>query len=392
MEIVTRKVDELIPYENNPRKNDDAVKCVKASIEQFGFKVPIVIDAQGVIVAGHTRLKAAKELGMKEVPCIVADDLTDEQVRAYRLADNKTAEMAEWDIELLDTELLDLEANFDMTEFGFEIEPPPAVEIEDDGFDADAAMEEIDEPITKRGDIWNLGKHRLMCGDSTNPRDIDTLFSGKVARMCITDPPWNVAIGLDSNPRHRQRDGLVNDNMTSADFAKFLDMFVAAVSPHLDGDMYCCLGASEWPTLDKALRGNGYHWSGTIIWVKDAFVLGRSNYHRRYEPLWYGWKDGKTSSYNGERNLDDVWEFKRPRVSKEHPTMKPIELWAEGIKNSSKPNDVIVDPFGGSGTAIIAAEQLGRSAYSMEIDPKYCDVIIKRWESLTGQKAVLLNG
>ena len=154
--------------------------------------------------------------------------------------------------------------------------------------------------------------------------------------------------------------------------------------------MYCCLGASEWPTLDSALRGNGYHWSGTIIWVKDAFVLGRSNYHRRYEPMWYGWKEGKVSSYNGERNLDDVWEFKRPRVSKEHPTMKPIELWAEAIKNSSNQNDVIVDPFGGSGTAIVAAEQLGRVAYSMEIDPKYCDVIVKRWELLTGGKAKLL--
>lgn len=200
-----------------------------------------------------------------------------------------------------------------------------------------------------------------------------------------------MAIGLDSNPRHRQREGLKNDNLTPENFVDFLNGFVQVLSPHLGGDMYCCLGASEWPTLDRALRDNGYHWSGTIIWVKDSFVLGRSNYHRRYEPFWYGWKKGSVSSFNDERNKDDVWEFDRPKRSDEHPTMKPVDMWSEGIKNSSKIGDIVLDPFCGSGTTIIACEQLKRIAWCMEIDPKYCDVIINRWETLTGEKAVLVS-
>jgi DNA modification methylase len=326
------------------------------------------------------------------VPCVRIEHLTEAQKKAYILADNRLALDAGWDMGALRFELEGLkEIDFAIDLIGFDSEEladilnDKAEVVEDD---YEVAIPEM--PKTHLGDIYRLGRHRLMCGDSTDSNDITRLMGGQMARMCVTDPPWNVGIGLDSNPRHRQRSGLVNDSMSSQDFAKFLDMFISAVSPHLEGDMYCCLGASEWPQLDATMRKNGYHWSATIIWVKDSFVLGRSNYHRRYEPMWYGWLDGKASSYNGKRNLNDVWEFKRPRVSVEHPTMKPIELWSEAIINSSKPNDIIIDPFGGSGTAIIAAEQTNRTAFSMELDPKYCDVIIYRWEQFTGQKAVKL--
>lgn len=388
-------IDSLVPYPGNARTHSaEQIEMLRASLREFGFVSPVLVDGERNIIAGHGRVMAAKDEGMTEVPCVYVDGLTDEQRRAYIIADNRLAEHAGWDVEMLKLELEELEiAGFDISLTGWsdiddlDSEWPDIRKTEDDGFDSDAALEETKEPFTKRGWIWQLGQHRLMCGDSTVPEDMRRLFDGSVARMCITDPPWNVAIGLDNNPVHRQREGLINDNLSSDDFKAFLDGFVRTVAPYLDGDMYCCLGASEWPRLDVAMRDNGFHWSGTIIWVKDTFVMGRSNYHRRYEPIWYGWKSGKTSSFNGERNLDDVWEFKRPRVSEEHPTMKPIELWGEAILNSSKPGDVIVDPFGGSGTAIIAAEQLGRKALSMELDPKYCDVIVKRWEALTGGKA-----
>jgi DNA modification methylase len=201
--------------------------------------------------------------------------------------------------------------------------------------------------------------------------------------MMFTDPPWNVAIGKDSNPRHRQREGLKNDDLSAADYRAFLDGFVKAVKPHISGDIYVVLGASEWPTLDLALRGNEFHWSATIIWVKDLFVLGRSKYHRRYEPIWYGW--GKKSSFCARRDLDDVWEIPRPRRSEEHPTMKPVELCVRAIENSGRKS--VVDPFVGSGTTIIAAQQLGRRCFAMEIDTHYCDVAITRWEKFTGEKA-----
>jgi DNA modification methylase len=211
---------------------------------------------------------------------------------------------------------------------------------------------------------------------------------GRIAKMIFTDPPWNVQIGQDSNPRHRQRAGLKNDNLPPEEFAEFLTKFAANVARHVTGDMYCVLGASGWPMLDRVLRGCGFHWSATVIWVKDIFVLGRSKFHRRYEPLWYGWhKDGK-SSFRGRRDVDDVWEIPRPKRSEEHPTMKPVELITLAIEYSSRPGDVVLDLFGGSGSTLIAAEQLKRKACLLEIDPGYCDVIARRWSAFTGKTAV----
>jgi DNA modification methylase len=227
-----------------------------------------------------------------------------------------------------------------------------------------------------------------MCGDCTKAEDIATLMSGVKATMMVTDPPWNVAIGTDSNPRHRQRKGLTNDSMTSEAFAEFLRGFVTVCKPWISGDIYCVLGASEWPALDAAMRACGYHWSATVIWVKDIFVLGRSKYHRRYEPLWYGWADGTTSSFQGERDLDDVWEIPRPKVSEEHPTMKPVELYERAIKNSSPLKGLVVDPFSGSGTCLLAAERTSRSARCMDIAPEYVAVALERMSEMGMQPSL----
>jgi DNA modification methylase len=207
------------------------------------------------------------------------------------------------------------------------------------------------------------------------------------AAFCFTDPPWNVRIGQDSNPRHRQREGLQNDNLSSEEFALFLLAFLQGVETWLDGDLYCVLGAGEWPTLDGALRCAGFHWSATIIWVKQSFVLGMAKYHRRYEPIWYGWREKGSSSYVGGRDQDDVWLFDRPTRSPEHPTMKPVALVEKAIENSSKPGDIVLDPFCGSGTTLIACEASGRKCRAIEIEPKYGDVILARWERATGKKA-----
>lgn len=389
MEIVNRNVSDLKPYAKNPRKNSKAVNYVAASIKEFGFKVPIIIDAAGEIVAGHTRVLAAKRLGLETVPCIVADDLTPEQIKAFRLADNKTAEMAEWDIELLNTELLDLEANFDMTDFGFEIEPPA---VTDDDFDADAVADAIEEPITKLGDIWTLGRHRLMCGDSTDRETVDRLMDGQKADMVFTDPPWNVNYGVSDHPSWKQR-SIMNDSMSTEDFKIFLDKSFARLNEAIKpGAMtYVVMSAQEWGSNMQALEEAGFHWSSTIIWNKDHLVMSRKDYHTKYEPIWYGWKEGAARLAPLEdRKQSDVWDFDRPTKSEEHPTMKPVALVERAVGNSSKRDNIVLDLFGGSGTTIIACERLGRDCRMMELDPKYCDVIVKRWENFTGEKAVIL--
>jgi DNA modification methylase len=240
---------------------------------------------------------------------------------------------------------------------------------------------------TAVGDVYALGDHRVMCGDATVAADMAKLMDGKPAEMVFTDPPWNVVIGGASNPQHRQRPGLMNDKMTSGEFRNFLRLTSQAFAPHVTGDVYCIMGASEWPQLDAVLREEGFHWSATIIWVKESFVVGRSKYHRRYEPIWYGWKKDAKSSYRGDRAQDDVWEYPRPKKSEEHPTMKPVALCARAISNSAAGGGIVLDPFGGSGSTLAACQELGRVCRTMELDPRYVDVIVARWEKLTGQKA-----
>ena len=391
MEIVYKTLGELTPYENNPRNNDEAVQYVKNSIEKFGFKVPIVIDKDGVIVAGHTRYKASMELDLAQVPCIVADDLTEEEIRAFRLADNKTAEAATWNMGMLDEELATI--GFDMSQFGFD---------EDDfGFsDGDEEIIEDDVPEEvetrcKLGDVWQLGNHRLICGDSTDLFVIDRLMDGEKADMVFTDPPWNVNYGAvdKGNAMGYKPRTIKNDFMGTEEFKEFMyNSFKAMNNASKAGCMtYVVMSAQEWGNMMLTLAQNDYHWSSTIIWNKDRLVLSRKDYHTKYEPIWYGWKEGESRLCPLEdRKQSDVWDFERPTKSEEHPTMKPVPLVAKAIMNSSKKGNNVLDLFGGSGTTLIACEQTERRCFMSELDPKYCDVIIQRWENFTGEQAVKL--
>ena len=495
IQIVYKYVDELREYDNNPRKNDGAVAAVAASIELAGFKVPIVIDADGVIVAGHTRIKAAKRLGLKEVPCIIADDLSDEQIRAFRLADNKVSELAEWDFDKLDMELLSLaETDIDMSAFGFdEISLDEPQEVEEDEV---PEVDEDAEPITQTGDIWQLGRHRLMCGDSTDPLNIKLLLQGKKADLVFTDPPYGMK---------KEADGVANDNLNYDDLLEFNKQWIPISFDALkeNGSWYCW-GIDE-PLMDiyshilkPMQRANKITFRNLITWDKgDAGAGGVSfmgkdglrsypvsdekclfvmcgvqgfnnnadNYFEQYEPVrqyleaeakkagigakevkeicgvgmfshWFSksqwdlmteehykkiqnycienginafgvefgeikkqyeeikkqWYDTRSYFDNTHDMMKSVWEFGRVKGEERegaggHATPKPIALCGRAIKSSSREGEAVLDFFGGSGSTLIACEQLNRTAYLMELEPQWCDVIIQRWENLTGQKA-----
>lgn len=396
MEIIKLKIADIVPYDKNPRKNDGAVDAVAESIKQCGYCAPIVIDEDNVILAGHTRLKALKKLKYKECECVRKVGMTEEQKRKYRLLDNKTNELAEWDIDLLKGELDGLDfLDFD---FGFDIgiESEPQAIVEDDAPEVDTQAE----PITKLGDIWQLGEHRLMCGDSTDAGTVALLMDGKKADLFLTDPPYNVALGMggsvdEARKRHRRTDGLVimNDKMSEDKFFEFLlNCFKAAKDALKEGGAFYIWHAdNEGLNFRSALKESGLTLRQVLIWNKNCITLGRQDYQWRHEPCLYGWKDGASHNWYGDRKQPTVLDFKKPSRSEEHPTMKPVELFAYQIQNSTKKNDIVLDLFGGSGTTIIACEQTGRIGYSMELDPKYCDVIIKRYENLTGKKAVKIN-
>lgn len=385
MEIVSRSIDSIKPYEKNPRKNDDAVKYVAESIKQFGFKVPIVIDSDGIIVAGHTRYKAAKKLKLQEVPCIVADDLTEEQVKAFRLADNKVAEKAEWDFDLLGDELDDI-LNIDMEAFGFDFE---IEEEEPEAVEDDYEVELPEEPKAKLGDIYQLGRHRLMCGDSTNLTDVQKLMGDELADMLLTDPPYNV----DYEGKTKDKLKIENDKMDNDNFRQFLiDAFSNADTVMKQGAVFYIWHAdSEGYNFRGACFDVGWKVRQCIIWNKNCMVMGRQDYQWKHEPYLYGWKDGASHLWASDRKQTTVINFDKPNRNALHPTMKPIPLFDYQIKNNTKGNDIVLDLFGGSGTTIMACEQNSRRGYVMEFDPRYVDVIIDRWEQFTGKKAVLLN-
>lgn len=385
METIIKKVSELIPYINNPRNNDNAVDAVASSIKNFGFKVPIVVDSNNEIINGHTRLKAAQKLGLETVPVIVADDLTPEQVKAFRLADNKVGEIATWNDEMLAIELGELaEIDFDMTEFGFELEEEKEV-IEDEDFDATPS----EEPTSKLGDIYQLGRHRLMVGDSTNCEEVKALMGEQKADLLLTDPPYNVAY------QGKTEDALTieNDSKSDADFHLFLvDVFEAAKSVMKKGAaFYCWYASSEVVNFRTSIEEAGFMVKQELIWNKNVMVLGRQDYQWKHEPCLYGWLEGASHSWYSGRNQTTVLNFDKPQRNGDHPTMKPVALFDYQMQNSSKQGDIVLDLFGGSGTTMIAAEQNGRNAYLMEFDPRYADVIIRRWEELTGEKAVKIN-
>lgn len=384
IKIIYKNIDELVPYENNPRDNTAAIDAVAASIKEFGFKNPIIIDSDNVIVAGHTRLKAAQKLKIQNVPCVVADDLTQEQVNAFRLADNKTAELAEWDLELLNSEL-ELIDGIDMTEFGFELDFEDEQEVIEDEFDEELP----EEPQTKLGDIYQLGRHRLMCGDSTDVDSVKTLMGGYKADLLLTDPPYNVAY------EGKTKDALTikNDNMSNDKFREFLrSAFTAADENMKPGAVFYIWHAdSEGYNFRGACFDVGWTVRQCLIWNKSSMVLGRQDYQWKHEPCLYGWKEGAGHLWAADRKQTTVLNFDRPQRNGEHPTMKPVALFDYQILNNTKGGDIVLDLFGGSGTTIMACEQNGRNAYVMEFDPRYVDVIIKRWEEFTGETAIKLN-
>ena len=398
MEIVKVDINELICPEYNPRQiTDDEMGKLKNSINEFGYVDPIIVNKHNNhIVGGNQRYCALKSLGYDEVDVIFINEPDINREKALNLALNKIS--GEWDFVKLADILDDLELNdFDISLTGFD-----ELELEDFGIEdktehepTEIVEDDYEEPdelevMVQTGDIYILGNHRLMCGDSTKREDVALLMDGKQADMVFTDPPWNVNYGAGTeNVPHKTR-SILNDSMTTEDFKKFmLSVFQNMNQFSKEGCMtYVVMSAQEWGNLMLTLNEAGYHWSSTIIWKKNNFVISRKDYHTQYEPIYYGWKDGAPRLHPVEdRKQSDVWDIERPRVSAEHPTMKPIELVARAITNSSNPSDIVLDLFGGSGTTIIASEQTDRQCMMMELDPKYCQVIINRWEEFTGEKA-----
>ncbi len=393
-------IDKLIPYANNARTHsDEQIGQLRDSIHEFGFVNPVLIDKEYNVIAGHGRITAAKQEGLAVVPCVLVEHLTDAQKRAYMIADNKLALSAGWDVELLKIELDELKAcDFDLELTGFgmdELEEMDFFETElsEDNYDVQCP----ESPVSKRGDIYVLGSHRLMCGDCTDAEDVSKLMNGRTASMIWTDPPWNVDYGSSDNPKWKNGIDrqILNDCMDSEEFRLFLHhAFTNMAEVIYPGAMvYAVMSAQEWGSMMDVMQDTGYHWSSTIIWNKNKLVLSRKDYHTKYEPIWYGWKDGEARLCQLlDRQQSDVWDIDRPDDSPEHPTMKPVELVGRAVSNSSRKGDIVIDFFGGSGTTLIACEQLGRACYMMELDPKYADVITDRWEKYTGQKAVKISG
>ncbi|MCL4743280.1 MAG: ParB N-terminal domain-containing protein [Phycisphaerales bacterium] len=452
MKIEMRPIAEVKPYEQNPRLNDDAVEAVAESIRRFGFRQPIVVDGDGVIVCGHTRWKAAQKLGLEKVPVHIARDLTPEQVRAYRIADNKTAELAEWNMELLPIELAALqETGIDWSLLGFDQDE--LAKLLDPGVkegltDPDAVPEPPDDPVTKPGDLWVLGDHRLLCGDSSSVEDVDRLLDGQCIHLVNTDPPYNVKVEPRSNnaiaagvtsfsrredlqcersksergkkdrkrqarkaaashhqgfdlARHPEKSKptgkmrakdrpLVNDFVSDEEFERLLLAWFGNMARALEPGrgFYIWGGYANCANYPPALKASGLYFSQAIIWDKQHPVLTRKDFMGAHEWCFYGWKEGAAHVFLGPNNVPDLWHVKKVNPNAMvHLTEKPVELAARAMQYSSRPGEHVLDLFGGSGSTLIAAEQTGRKAFLMEIDPAYCDVIMQRWEQFTGRKA-----
>lgn len=380
----------LVPYDRNPRLNDDAVDAVAESIDQVGYITPIVVDENCLILAGETRCKALKKRGAQRVNVLQVFGLTEEQKKKYRLLDNKVGEIADWDLDLLAGELESVD--FDGFDFGFDdlmadFSEGAAETIESEAVEDDFEEELPDEPVAKPGDIYQLGRHRLMCGDSCDIDAVTRLMGGKLADLLLTDPPYNV--------NYEGGTGLTiqNDNMEDAAFRKFLqDAFKCADAVMKPGTAFYIWHAdSRGSDFRNACASVGWQVRQCLIWNKNALVLGRQDYQWKHEPCLYGWKDGASHTWLNDRKQTTVLDFDRPTRSELHPTTKPIPLFDYQIRNSCPENGIVLDLFDGSGTTIMACEQDNRIAYCMELDPRYVDAAVSRWEAFTGQKAVLLN-
>jgi DNA modification methylase len=389
--------DRLVPYARNARTHTDSqVAQIAASIAEFGFTNPILAGSDGVIVAGHGRLAAALKLGIEMVPVVVLDHLTPTQRRALVIADNRIAENAGWDEAMLQVELIALQDDdFDLSLTGFDADALADLlaggETTNDGqTDEDAAPEVSEIPVSRPGDVWVCGEHRVLCGDATNADAYTTVLGDESAGMVFTDPPYNVNYANSAKDKMRGKNrAILNDNLGDG----FYDFLLAALTPtlaHCRGGIYVAMSSSELDTLQSAFRAAGGHWSTFVIWAKNTFTRGRADDPRQYEPILYGWPEGGERHWCGDRDQGDVWQIKKPHKNDLHPTMKPVELVERAIRNSSRPSDVVLDPFGGSGSTLIAAEKSGRRARLIELDPKYVDVIVRRWQDYAGAQATRL--
>ena len=383
-------IKDLIPYARNARTHsDEQVAQIAASIKEFGFLSPIIISKDNTILCGHGRFYAAQKLGLEKVPCIKEEYLTETQKRAYILADNKLSLNAGWDNEMLAIELSELQnENFDLGLTGFDVSEledligKDSSDVEDDDYDLDAALEKA--AFVQRGDVWNVGRHKLMCGDATSSEDVNTLMEDKKANLIVTDPPYNVAF--------ESSDGLSikNDKMENTKFYEFLLAAFKNMADHLEkgGAAYVFHADTEGLNFRKAFIDAGFHLSGCCIWVKNSLVLGRSDYQWQHEPVLYGFlQNGKHYwSKNAGRSQTTIWNFDKPKKNKNHPTSKPLDLLAYPIGNSSQENAIVIDTFGGSGSTLMTCEQTNRTCYMMELDEKYASVILRRYVEDTGDE------
>lgn len=390
LNIIYKHITELKPYPRNARTHSPKqIRQIADSLTTYGFINPIIINQNGTILAGHGRIEAAKLLNLETVPTLCIDHLSEDQIRAYILADNRLAEKSGWDKSILSTELeylLTLESDIDITSTGFEYTEVEQIIDQTDLTDLDdenvPALE--NQPVSKLGDIWLLGDHRIYCGDAMLADSYTMLMSGKQASMTFTDPPYNIDYQGGEQKKRRK---ILNDNLGDQ-FGTFLLTVSQNILSNTTGAVYICMASGELVTLQNAFIKAGGHWSDFIIWVKNNFTLGRSDYQRQYEPILYGWRDGTSHQWHGRRNQGDVWFFDKPIRSDIHPTMKPIGLVIRAIRNSSNKGEIVLDPFFGSGTTLIAAERTKRVCYGMELDPLYVDAAIRRWQKHTDKEAV----
>jgi DNA modification methylase len=394
MEVTMWPLEKIIPYARNARRiPPQAVDKVAASIREFGWRQPIVVDKEGVIIVGHVRLLAARKLGLKEAPVHVASNLTPAQVRAYRLLDNRSHEETSWDEILVGLELLDLKSmGFDLDLTGFDLGEIDDLLARTEGgeglTDPDAVPEVTEDPVSQPGDLWVLGDHRVLCADATALSACERVLAGTPADLVFTDPPYNVDYSQPSVRPGRAGRKIANDNLGVA-FEQFLSDACRNVLEVSRGAIYICMSSSEIDTLKRVFTEAGGHWSTFVIWAKNTFTLGRSDYQRQYEPILYGWRQGSDHYWCGARDQGDVWNVNKSVVNDLHPTQKPVELIKRALANSSKHRDTVLDPFGGSGSTVIACEKTGRQARSIELEPKYVDTAVVRWQEFTGRAAAL---
>ena len=393
-EIELWDIERLTMNPKNARKHStEQIQELAASMSAFGFMSAVVAGSDGIVLAGNARVLAARELRLPRVPVIVADHLSESEKQAFAIADNQIALHASWDHEILKVRLeLLRQEGMELKLVGFSEEEFSALvdELEANNRleDEDAAPEPPDVAVTEVGDLWELGNHLLFCGDATADVAYQRLLDGAMADMVFTDPPYNVdyraPLAPDGSVRHAP---ITNDDLGGA-FAGLMAGACSKMLDHTCGALYICMSSSELHTLYRVFTEAGGHWSTFIIWGKQTFTMGRSDYHRQFEPILYGWPEGKPHYWCGARDEGDLWLIDRVHSNDLHPTMKPVELVSRAIVNSSKRNGIVLDPFGGSGTTVIACEAKGRRARIIEIEPRYCDVIVKRWEDLTGQAAI----